>query len=771
MAVVPTFRGVGTWVVTPNSVSSSENLSPTKSGSTVNGDCMVLVVDSRQSLASCTTPTGWTLVNGFAIRSANTKGGSFHVFTRIADGGANDAPTVTVSGLSTGTSGDSTGAQILSYSNMTPARDGTPAFSDLSAQTTSSTIPAMTTAVNNSMVIALSFKLDTETGTSSVTTFTERSDNMTTNGTGHILNVSDKVQTTAGSTGTATASWTDTNSNRALMVTMAFAAVPEVVLQTSPATSGGSASLQQTFPAWLGGSGTAYGYVEEAVRLTQKDGGGNPGGAFWTLEATNGGTDQTGNGRTAALGSLGPSAFGGYTTDSPLVGRPVEATDYDNVDDTVNVTGYGGTAFGGTVRSYFGWARRTTGASTDTLMATPGTGSIQTSLQITSTGVIRWAPFGTGGTLVNWTGWPALNQWVFWTLTINQSTGDSTFYINGTSLGTQNIASWTWPSNSDLKLGARAGTAEPWSGQKQGYGVVHATLTAAEVARLYNYGPHPPLYTPAQSAATISLFAPTITFITLQSSDAVSGGSAAPDTPEIIPLQASPAQSAATANLTAKTAITLQTSPAQSDATLTLRAKTEIPLQTSPAQSSATAEVRVPVTMAVQSSAAQSAATAVFTAKTAIPLQTSPAQSAATITLTAPPVQFLTPTADSVDGAWLNSDEGTTLYTYVSDQSDPTFIHSEYEPTNSTCRIRLAPGAVPDAGTRTLRTRYRADGTSRAVGLTIRLYQGGGDTLGAGTLVDTFSHSSIPTSLTTVEDIVTGTITNYSALYVELEAD
>jgi len=65
-------------------------------------------------------------------------------------------------------------------------------------------------------------KIGAESGTSTVATFTERVDAVTSVGTGHVLEVSTKAQATAGSSGTATVTWSLTTSLRALAVSIGF---------------------------------------------------------------------------------------------------------------------------------------------------------------------------------------------------------------------------------------------------------------------------------------------------------------------------------------------------------------------------------------------------------------------------------------------------------------------------------------------------------------------------------------------------------------------
>lgn len=241
------FRSAGTWAFTPNNVATPATLSPGAPAGVAVGDCLILVSASRSITATAATPSGWTLVTGFPKRSATASGGSIYVWTRIADGTASDTPSVTWSSLTTGTSGDSTGAGILCYQGLSATLDGTVQASDLSAQTTTSVIPAFTTGSANSMVIGVAMKLLESSGqTSTVATFTERADASTTSGTGHIVEVSDKLQATAGSSGTATVTWSATTSARALAVSLGLKAA------ASPTTASpgvGAASLAGLAPA------------------------------------------------------------------------------------------------------------------------------------------------------------------------------------------------------------------------------------------------------------------------------------------------------------------------------------------------------------------------------------------------------------------------------------------------------------------------------------------------------------------------------------------
>lgn len=211
------FRSAGTHSFTANNVANPFTCSPGAPAGVAVGDVLVLICDSRSITATVATPSGWTLVTGFPKRSATASGGTFYAFTRTADGTASDTPSPVWSGLTTGTSGDSSGAMILAFTGITETLDGTVQASDLASQTGTSVIPAFTTATDGSIVVGLAMKLAESSGqTSVVTGFTEATDDQTTSGTGHTIESSYKVVATHGSSGTATVNWSNLTSARAL---------------------------------------------------------------------------------------------------------------------------------------------------------------------------------------------------------------------------------------------------------------------------------------------------------------------------------------------------------------------------------------------------------------------------------------------------------------------------------------------------------------------------------------------------------------------------
>ena len=220
--LTPSFRSAGSVTFSSNNVANG-SLTPGAPAGKAVGDFLLLLAGSSSNSMTVTTPTGWNLVSGFPKASGTASGGKIYAFTRIADGTATDTPAVTFASLTTGTTGTPGFVVILAVQNVTETLDGTVASSDLSAQTSTSVIPAFTTATDKSYVVGVALKMLESSGqTSTVATFTERVDAQTTSGTGFVVEVSDLVKTPAGSSGTATVTWSATGSARAFTVSMGF---------------------------------------------------------------------------------------------------------------------------------------------------------------------------------------------------------------------------------------------------------------------------------------------------------------------------------------------------------------------------------------------------------------------------------------------------------------------------------------------------------------------------------------------------------------------
>lgn len=228
----PAFRSAGTVTFSANNVTNT-SLTPGTPGTKSVGDLLVLVAACSSNANTVTTPSGWNVVSGFPKASGTATGGKMYVFTRIADGTATDVPAVTFGSMTTGTSGTPGAVVILVYQNGTETLDGSlPTLTDTTA-TTLTTIPAFTTGTNNSMVIGIAMKMQDLAQSSTVATFTERVDSSTTNAIGWVLEVSDKVQTTLGSSGTAAVTWSSATSGRTVAISLGFKSSLSVVQPTN----------------------------------------------------------------------------------------------------------------------------------------------------------------------------------------------------------------------------------------------------------------------------------------------------------------------------------------------------------------------------------------------------------------------------------------------------------------------------------------------------------------------------------------------------------
>lgn len=140
--------------------------------------------------------------------------------------------------------------------------------------------------------------------------------------------------------------------------------------------------------------------------------------------------------------------------------------------------------------------------------------------------------------------------------------------------------------------------------------------------------------------------------------------------------------------------------------------------------------------------------------------------------------QLLAPSTDSVDGNWTNELGSTTnLYDSIDEvyASDSDYIQSELSPSASGTRVKLASGSDPGSSTGhkiNWRTGKSATGGD-TIDMTVKLYQGGSNVLGAGTLVADFDRAAVD-SLTTYTETLSGgeadTITDYADLYLEFYA-
>ena len=141
--------------------------------------------------------------------------------------------------------------------------------------------------------------------------------------------------------------------------------------------------------------------------------------------------------------------------------------------------------------------------------------------------------------------------------------------------------------------------------------------------------------------------------------------------------------------------------------------------------------------------------------------------------------QLLLPSADSVDGAWTDQAGGTSLAAAIDEAtaSDTDYIRSELGPANSACRVKLASGGDPQSSSgHILHWRVGKDTTGGAsIAVTCKLYQGGGNSIGGGTLIKSWTRSNVDAFTTYDETALTSgeadSITNYGDLYLEFSAN
>jgi len=143
-------------------------------------------------------------------------------------------------------------------------------------------------------------------------------------------------------------------------------------------------------------------------------------------------------------------------------------------------------------------------------------------------------------------------------------------------------------------------------------------------------------------------------------------------------------------------------------------------------------------------------------------------------------VQSLNPSADSVDGTWTNeSGNNTNLYASIDEDtaSNTDYIRSVLSPSTSGCRVKLETGGDPASSTgHKIKWRVAKDATGgQTIGMTVKLYQGGGNVQGAGTLIASFTRANVSNTFTDFEETLSGgeadSITNYGDLYLEFFAN
>lgn len=226
----PRQASTGTGSSAAASVVNPTALTPGLPATRANGDLLVAISSCRSNTATPTCSAGWSAFPGTPVASVTGSGGQIAVFTRRVDG-SESAPTVTWTGVTTGTSGDSSTSIIICYRYVDPAfQDGTVNKGTDAAITTTATIGSISPGFIDALVIGITIRINDTAHTWTPPTsgppyWAERTDQHTTSGIGHSLEVIDAVFPAAGATGTTTVVPSNTTSSQGLSITLALAAL------------------------------------------------------------------------------------------------------------------------------------------------------------------------------------------------------------------------------------------------------------------------------------------------------------------------------------------------------------------------------------------------------------------------------------------------------------------------------------------------------------------------------------------------------------------
>ena len=199
------FKSINTRAQSASSVVNPTNLATSPLPSPMaNGDLLLAITTCRSNTATVATPSGWTLWTGFPQRSATASGGSIYVFYRVVVGGET-APTLTWTGVATGTSGDSSQACIACFDRIdtaSPIDAAPPAPTDASAG--GAVIPGTTIVNSSTTAVGVGMKIsDTNQTCIASGDYTEHGDFHTITGIGHNLFVGSQEEGLAGAIGSS----------------------------------------------------------------------------------------------------------------------------------------------------------------------------------------------------------------------------------------------------------------------------------------------------------------------------------------------------------------------------------------------------------------------------------------------------------------------------------------------------------------------------------------------------------------------------------------
>jgi hypothetical protein len=134
------------------------------------------------------------------------------------------------------------------------------------------------------------------------------------------------------------------------------------------------------------------------------------------------------------------------------------------------------------------------------------------------------------------------------------------------------------------------------------------------------------------------------------------------------------------------------------------------------------------------------------------------------------PRVWLRPASDEAVGAWTRDPANGSIASALAERNDAARAALASAGWPSTARFKLQSGQTPEPGDRWLRARVQRDGPTDTA-FTITLREGGGSTVGGGTLKGTLSTTRTVDGWATVEVEITETISNYADLYLEVTAD
>ncbi len=206
---------------------------------------------------------------------------------------------------------------------------------------------------------------------------------------------------------------------------------------------------------------------------------------YWPLNATDGATDQSSNGRHGAAASgISIGAF----ADVPIIGE-TSVTDFSG-GQWVSAT-YS-PFVNGTSRTFTGWAARDTATGFNALIGGGGSGPpfLGPGPIIATSYDVAWLPNnGVAAAYGTWADiWPHTPAWVHWAFIFNETANTAEFFINGVSQ-TQKTGV-TDPYGADpgpLSLGINA-YGNPWDGRMGHFAVFERALTASEIRSHYMEG-------------------------------------------------------------------------------------------------------------------------------------------------------------------------------------------------------------------------------------------------------------------------------------------